>query len=216
MLARLALLYPDTFHAYAWMGLAFMAPYTTEFDLDATMAQIKAAFGYEGCAYWQFFLRDDAHRVIQQHVSLRLRLCWPYVALGLTCALGRQLLATSVSERSRRMAHSHRAAGEDGGMRRGRSAAWPPVLRRRPGPQSSTIRSCLRYLRTRILQMYAALRDNILTNGVQSSLKWYNAQAEGVDLEDNRSKYTPQPGCWSQGGDYSYSSLVYQNSPKTT
>lgn len=77
MLARLALLYPDAFHAYAWMGLAFMPPSTTEFDLDATMAQIKAAFGYEGCAYWQFFLRDDAHRVIQQHVSFRLRLDRP-------------------------------------------------------------------------------------------------------------------------------------------
>lgn len=64
--------------------------------------------------------------------------------------------------------------------------------------------------------MYAALRDNILTNGVQSSLKWYNAQAEGVDLEDNRSKYTPGLGCWSQGGDYSWVSLVNQNSPKTT
>lgn len=65
--------------------------------------------------------------------------------------------------------------------------------------------------------MYAALRDNILTNGVQSSLKWYNAQAEGVDLEDNRSKYTTQPECWSQGGDYSYSSLmtrIHRRRPK--
>lgn len=44
-----------------------------------------------------------------------------------------------------------------------------------------------------ISQMYAALRDNILTNGVQSSLKWYNTQAEGVDLEDNRSEHTLLP-----------------------
>lgn len=139
MLARLALLYPDAFYAYAWMGLAFMAPYTTKFDLDAAMAQIKAAFGYEGCAYWQFFLRDDAHSIIQQHVSLRLRLCRPYVALGLTCAPGRQLLAAGVSGRSRRMAHSHCAAGEDGGMRRGQFATWPSILRRRRGPRSSVI-----------------------------------------------------------------------------
>ncbi|EIW57936.1 alpha/beta-hydrolase [Trametes versicolor FP-101664 SS1] len=149
MLARLALLYPDTFHAYAWMGLAFMAPYTTEFDLDATMTQIKAAFGYEGCAYWQFFLKDDAHRVIQQHVDSFLQLVYPndpdawlthIVLLGKT------------------------AECVEGDLQLGRPS----------------------YIDD---QMYAALRDNILTNGVQSSLKWYNAQAEGVDLEDNR-KFT--------------------------
>lgn len=93
LLSRLSLLYPDSFQAYGWIGLCFMEPITTRFDLDAVMAYTKELLGYEGYAYWQFFLRDDAHSVIQQHVSRpRSR-----PRTGLTPFPGRQLSAASVS-----------------------------------------------------------------------------------------------------------------------
>ena len=39
-----------------------------------------------------------------------------------------------------------------------------------------------------ILQEYQGLRQNIVSNGIQSALNWYNAQVQDVNLEDNISK----------------------------
>lgn len=38
-------------------------------------------------------------------------------------------------------------------------------------------------------QEYTALRDALLANGVQSSVNWYRAQVENVNLEDSLSTY---------------------------
>lgn len=64
------MLYSDRFYGFGWIGLSFMEPITTEFDLEATMKLIKQILGYEGYSYWQFFRRDDAPEIIERNVSL--------------------------------------------------------------------------------------------------------------------------------------------------
>jgi soluble epoxide hydrolase / lipid-phosphate phosphatase len=69
VLSRLSMLYSDRLTGFVWLGLSFMEPVTFNFDLDAVMAAMKQLLGYEGYSYWQFFLREDASRVIEQNVS---------------------------------------------------------------------------------------------------------------------------------------------------
>lgn len=63
------MLYPDHFHGFAWLGLSFMEPITTQFDLEATMVAMKQLLGYEGYSYWKFFERKDAADIIEKNVS---------------------------------------------------------------------------------------------------------------------------------------------------
>lgn len=55
-----------------------MEPITVHFDIEAMMAYTKQVLGYEAYAYWQFFLRDDAHEFIHKNVRLA---CSPGPAL---------------------------------------------------------------------------------------------------------------------------------------
>lgn len=70
LLSRLAVLYPESFLpvGYAWIAVPFSEPVTFHFELEALMAYSKAKFGYESYSYWEFFLREDAHSVIQRNV----------------------------------------------------------------------------------------------------------------------------------------------------
>ncbi|KAH9846773.1 alpha/beta-hydrolase [Lenzites betulinus] len=146
LLSHLSLLYPDSFQAYGWIGLCFMEPITVRFDLNMAMVYTKELLGYEGYAYWQFFLRDDAHSVIQQHVDSFLQLMYP----------------NNPDDWLTYMALPNKTAGcIEGDLRLGRPS----------------------YLDE---EEYAVLRNNILAGGVQSSLNWYKAQVENIDLQDNR------------------------------
>ncbi|KAI0746357.1 alpha/beta-hydrolase [Daedaleopsis nitida] len=77
LMSRLSMLNPDIFHGFAWLGLGYMEPIMSHFDLDATMAQTKSILGYEGYAYWQFFTRDDAYQLIETNVDSFIQLLYP-------------------------------------------------------------------------------------------------------------------------------------------
>ena len=69
LLSRLSMLYPELFHGFAWIGLGFMEPITSQFDLSAAMELTKALLGYEGYAYWEFFSGENAYQIIEKNVS---------------------------------------------------------------------------------------------------------------------------------------------------
>ncbi|OJT10980.1 Bifunctional epoxide hydrolase 2 [Trametes pubescens] len=77
LLSCLAVLYPETFLGYTWIAVAFSEPMTVPFNLEALMAYTKEKLGYESYAYWEFFLKDDAHITIQRNVDSFLQLMYP-------------------------------------------------------------------------------------------------------------------------------------------
>ncbi|KAL5529818.1 hypothetical protein ACEPAG_5805 [Sanghuangporus baumii] len=77
VLSRLSMLYASRFLAFAWIGLSYMEPITIPFDLDAAMASTKELLGYEGYAYWQFFIKEDAADAIEKNVDSFLQLLYP-------------------------------------------------------------------------------------------------------------------------------------------
>lgn len=65
------MLYPEAFHAYAWLAVPFLEPITAHFDLEQALAQTKEALGYEAYAYWLFLLSDEVDNDVRQHVGRR-------------------------------------------------------------------------------------------------------------------------------------------------
>ena len=61
--------YPNRLIGYAWLGVTFMEPSRTKFDLDAALVAVKQAFGREMGGYWQFFDKEDAGTIIENNVS---------------------------------------------------------------------------------------------------------------------------------------------------
>ena len=70
ILSRLSMFHQNRFHAFGWIGLWFMEPTTTPFDLGVTMKLVKQLLGYEGYAYWEFFNSKDAAAIIEKNVSM--------------------------------------------------------------------------------------------------------------------------------------------------
>ncbi|EIW56049.1 alpha/beta-hydrolase [Trametes versicolor FP-101664 SS1] len=77
LLSRLAVMYPESFLGYTWIAVPFSEPVTFHFELEALMAYSKAKLGYESYSYWEFFLKEDAHSVIQRNVDSFLQLMYP-------------------------------------------------------------------------------------------------------------------------------------------
>ncbi|OBZ69846.1 Bifunctional epoxide hydrolase 2 [Grifola frondosa] len=77
LLSRVALLYPERFHGFAFLALSYLPPQATEFNLDAMNAFLKQATGYETYAYWVLFNREDAHEIIEKHPDSFLQLLYP-------------------------------------------------------------------------------------------------------------------------------------------
>ncbi len=63
------MLYPEIFHGFVWLGLGFMDPPTTPFDMEGAMAFARASVGYDAYAYWEFFTQPDAYVLIDKNVS---------------------------------------------------------------------------------------------------------------------------------------------------
>jgi hypothetical protein len=99
-------LYPDRFIALGWLGVSFMAPSKTKFDLEGILALMKKTFGSEVFAYWQFFDREDAPAIIEKNVSSRFTLLLFIAYLTVLYKhQGRQFHSTSVSKGSWMLEH---------------------------------------------------------------------------------------------------------------
>ncbi|KAI0768805.1 alpha/beta-hydrolase [Trametes elegans] len=76
-LSRLANLYPERFHAFAWLGATYYPPSPEPFNLDKVLAALKEKTGSPRYGYWKFFLKEGAHREIEQNIDSFLQLLYP-------------------------------------------------------------------------------------------------------------------------------------------
>ncbi|KAI0633825.1 Alpha/Beta hydrolase protein [Trametes polyzona] len=77
VLARLANLYDDRFHAYIWNAVPYAPPRPQPLDIDTIIAHLQATTGDPRFGYWKFFNEDDAHVVIEQNIDSFVHLVYP-------------------------------------------------------------------------------------------------------------------------------------------
>lgn len=68
MCSRLANYRADRFAAFAFLAVGYLPP-APDFDHKSMNALSLAKRGYENFGYWNFFDRDDAAKVVEDHVS---------------------------------------------------------------------------------------------------------------------------------------------------
>jgi pimeloyl-ACP methyl ester carboxylesterase len=67
--ARLYNYYPDRVSGLVLLNVAYMAPGRQPFDLDATNAMTKQAFGYSIFNYWYLFTAEDGPQVLKSNLD---------------------------------------------------------------------------------------------------------------------------------------------------
>ncbi|EIW62596.1 alpha/beta-hydrolase [Trametes versicolor FP-101664 SS1] len=77
ILARLANLFDERFHAYAWIAIGYWPPSPSPMDVDALIEYLKAQTGDPCYGYWKFFSSDDAHVVCERNIDSFLQLVYP-------------------------------------------------------------------------------------------------------------------------------------------
>ncbi|KAI0768807.1 alpha/beta-hydrolase [Trametes elegans] len=76
-LSRLANLYVDRFHAFAWLALSYFPPSVVARDIDEAIVQSRAATGNDRYGYWKFFSQDDAYLKCEKNIDSFLQLIYP-------------------------------------------------------------------------------------------------------------------------------------------
>ena len=64
--SRLVSYYEDRFEAFGFFAISYSPP--APFDLDAINAMAKKMLGYDNFGYWYFFGKDEAAKIIEEHV----------------------------------------------------------------------------------------------------------------------------------------------------
>ncbi|KAL1950606.1 hypothetical protein VTO73DRAFT_5730 [Trametes versicolor] len=77
ILSRMANLFDERFHAYAWNAVGYWPPQPSPMDIDALIEQLKEQTGDPRYGYWKFFNLDDAHVVCDQNIDSFLQLVYP-------------------------------------------------------------------------------------------------------------------------------------------
>ncbi|EJD35451.1 alpha/beta-hydrolase [Auricularia subglabra TFB-10046 SS5] len=67
LLGRIVDLYSEAFAAFAFFNVGYQPPSPMPFNLAAVLAWSKANLGTENIAYWEFFTKDDADKIIEQN-----------------------------------------------------------------------------------------------------------------------------------------------------
>ena len=67
-ISRLANWYPEKVAAYAFLTVPYQPPSPKAIDMETLSAYTKMKYGHELFGYWLFFDRDDAPKVIDDHV----------------------------------------------------------------------------------------------------------------------------------------------------
>lgn len=68
MCSRLANYRADRFAAFAFFAFGYLPP-APDFDVNVINGQSVSVRGYENFGYWNFFAKDEAAKVIEDHVS---------------------------------------------------------------------------------------------------------------------------------------------------
>lgn len=82
MCSRLANYRADRFAAFAFLALGYLPP-VPDFNVNVINAKSLSARGYENFGYWNFFAKDEAAKVIENHVS--------YAGTSVRCGLKKNL-----------------------------------------------------------------------------------------------------------------------------
>ncbi|EIW62592.1 alpha/beta-hydrolase [Trametes versicolor FP-101664 SS1] len=77
ILSRIANLFDERFHAYAWMSAVYWPPQPSPIDIDALIEQLKAQTGDPRYGYWEFFTLDGAHELCDKNIDSFLQLLYP-------------------------------------------------------------------------------------------------------------------------------------------
>lgn len=77
LLGRIVDLYNDRFAAFAFFNVGYVPPSPVPFNLEAALVFMKNTTGKEGLAYWEFFTKDGADKVIEQNFDSFLDLLHP-------------------------------------------------------------------------------------------------------------------------------------------
>ncbi|EJD34802.1 alpha/beta-hydrolase [Auricularia subglabra TFB-10046 SS5] len=77
LLGRVVDLYADKFAAFAFFNVGYIPAMPVPFNLDAMLVYLKNTTGKEGLAYWEFFTKDSADKVIEQNFESFLDLLHP-------------------------------------------------------------------------------------------------------------------------------------------
>ncbi|KAH8120118.1 alpha/beta-hydrolase [Phellopilus nigrolimitatus] len=73
--SRLANYYPERFAAFAFFALGYFPPYAG-FDLEVINAASIKKNGYTKFGYWKFFAREDAAKIVEDHMASFLSLIY--------------------------------------------------------------------------------------------------------------------------------------------
>ena len=66
--SRLVSYYSDRFEGFGFFAVPYSPP--LPFNLAAINAMSKQVFGYENFGYWNFFAKEEAAKIIEDHVCL--------------------------------------------------------------------------------------------------------------------------------------------------
>ncbi|KAI0633812.1 alpha/beta-hydrolase [Trametes polyzona] len=86
ILSRLANLYPERFHAFAWLALSYLPPSWQDADPSVAVVAQKEGAADAGSApgddserfgYWEFLSRDDAYLTLESKLDCFLQLTYP-------------------------------------------------------------------------------------------------------------------------------------------
>ncbi|KAI9059137.1 alpha/beta-hydrolase [Trametes sanguinea] len=77
ILSRMANLFSERFYGFAWVAASYIPPRTEATDLDAWIAQNRAATGDDQVGYWKQFVQEDAHKLCEQNIDSFLQLLYP-------------------------------------------------------------------------------------------------------------------------------------------
>ncbi|KAI8994057.1 Alpha/Beta hydrolase protein [Trametes punicea] len=77
LLSRLANLFEDRFHAFAWLVAPYRPPSLQPMDIDAVIAELLKKTGDPGYGYWKWFIEDDAYLACEQNLDSFLQLVYP-------------------------------------------------------------------------------------------------------------------------------------------
>jgi soluble epoxide hydrolase / lipid-phosphate phosphatase len=70
LLSRLANWFPERLESAAFLSVAYLPPGSTNVNwLDELNGMTKKMMGWEVLGYWKFFEREDAGRIVDEHVS---------------------------------------------------------------------------------------------------------------------------------------------------
>ncbi|OSC99359.1 alpha/beta-hydrolase [Trametes coccinea BRFM310] len=77
ILSRMANLFSERFHGFAWVAVWYSPPGMGLRDIDATIMQLREQTGTDHIGYWKLFLEEDGHKLCEQNIDSFIQLIYP-------------------------------------------------------------------------------------------------------------------------------------------